>query len=83
MDFIRNETGNNKVFIAAHSQGTTALMTMLSELPEYNQYIAAASLLAPVGYLNNSGYILKTLSIVSPLLKVSSTFSFLNNQFEL
>lgn len=70
IDYVRAETGNDKVFIIAHSQGTTTLMAMLSELPEYNQYIEAASLLAPVGYLSNSGMIITALSSVSPLLKV-------------
>lgn len=58
-----------RLFVA-HSQGTTTLMAMLSELPEYNQYIAAASLMAPVGYLGNSGVILTVLSRLSPILKV-------------
>lgn len=70
IDFVRKETGNEKVYIVAHSQGTTTLMALLSEIPEYNQYIAAASLMAPVGYLSNSGNILKTLSKLSPLLNV-------------
>ncbi|XP_055322513.1 lipase 3-like [Sitodiplosis mosellana] len=77
IDFVREETGNSKVFIVGHSQGTTTLMALLAELPEYNQYIAAASLMAPVGYLNNSGYILQTLSKISPLLKLFKYTEFL------
>lgn len=54
IDYVLKETNNSKVYIIGHSQGTTTLMTLLSERPEYNEYVAAASLLAPVGYLNNS-----------------------------
>lgn len=53
IDYVRNETGNDNVFIIAHSQGTTMLMTLLSELPEYNHFVAAASLMAPVINLCN------------------------------
>lgn len=48
IDYVRHETGNDKVFIIGHSQGTTTLMALLSEIPRYNQYVAAASLMAPV-----------------------------------
>ncbi|XP_055295162.1 lipase 1-like [Sitodiplosis mosellana] len=68
IDYVRHETGNSKVFIVAHSQGSTTLMTLLSQLPEYNQYVAAVSLLAPVGYLGNSGTLLQALSKTLPLV---------------
>lgn len=54
IDYILHHTNNTKVYVIAHSQGTTGLMTLLSEKPEYNEYVAAASLLAPIAYLNNS-----------------------------
>ncbi|XP_055310951.1 lipase 3-like, partial [Sitodiplosis mosellana] len=38
-----------------HSQGTTTPIVLLSEKPEYNEKIAAAALMAPVGYLGNLG----------------------------
>ncbi|XP_055307113.1 lipase 3-like [Sitodiplosis mosellana] len=77
IDYVRHETGNSKVFLVGHSQGTTTLMALLAELPEYNQYIAAASLMAPVGYLGNSGIILKASSRVSPMLKLFQYSEFL------
>lgn len=30
-------------------------MLLMAEMPEYNKKVAAAALMAPVGYLNNSG----------------------------
>lgn len=54
IDYVREQTNNTKVFVVGHSQGTTGLMTLLSEKPEYNEYVAAASLLAPIAFLNNS-----------------------------
>lgn len=45
-------------------------MAMLAERPEYNKKVAAASLMAPIGYLNHA-YKLKTLEkVLVPLLKV-------------
>lgn len=54
INFVLDQTNNTKVYVIGHSQGTTGLMTLLSERPEFNQYIAAASLLAPIAFLNNS-----------------------------
>lgn len=46
-------------------------MILLSEMPEYNRKIAAASLLAPVAYLGNSGPLLQSVSTIAPILKVN------------
>lgn len=70
IDYIRAETGHSQVYFVGHSQGTTCLMTLLSEKPIYNGYIKAGSLLAPVSYLNNSGFMFKTLGKVAPTLEV-------------
>lgn len=45
IDYILNETNQTKVFYVGHSQGTTSLMVLLSEKPEYNEKIHAATLL--------------------------------------
>lgn len=71
IDYVRQHTGNGRVYYVAHSQGTTSLMVLLSQKPEYNRKVAAASLLAPVGYLGNSGRMLKFLSNITPILAVS------------
>lgn len=71
IDYVRDETNNSKVFIIGHSQGTTTLMTLLSEKTEYNQKVAAASLITPVGYLNNSDSLLHIVSKVLLQLPVN------------
>ena len=70
IDFVLRETDNEKVYIIGHSQGTTTLMAMLAELPAYNKKVAAASLMAPVGYLNNAIELQKIGTYIVPLLKV-------------
>lgn len=70
IDYILNQTGHPQLYFVGHSQGTTNLMVLLSEKPEYNKFIVAASLLAPVAYLGHSNYIFQTLAQISPLLMV-------------
>lgn len=72
IDHVCKVTGNKKVFIVGHSQGTTALLTLLSELPEYNERVAAVSLMAPVAYFANSGTLLNIFSKLVWALKVGS-----------
>lgn len=69
--FVRKLTGYQKVYVVAHSQGTSAFMAWLSERPQDNQYVAAASLLAPVGWLCYADDLYQTLGIVQPALEVS------------
>lgn len=48
---------SSQVYYVGHSQGTTTLLVLLSERPEYNDKIKVASLMAPVGaikHLDNS-----------------------------
>lgn len=71
IDYVREETEQRKVFFVAHSQGASCLLALLSEKPEYNRRIAAASLMAPIGYLGNAGHLLQILSDISPGLKVT------------
>lgn len=70
IDYILRQTGHPQLYFVGHSQGTTNLMVLLSEKPEYNKFIVAASLLAPVAYLGHSNYIFQTLAQISPLLMV-------------
>ncbi|XP_063979678.1 lipase 3-like [Diachasmimorpha longicaudata] len=53
IDYILQETGREKIFYAAHSQGTTAYFVMGSEKPEYNDKIIAMFAMAPVAYLGH------------------------------
>lgn len=54
-NYVIELTGNEKVYVVGHSQGTSAMMAALSERLEVNDLVHAVSLLAPVGYLNSSG----------------------------
>lgn len=36
IDYILNATGKGDLFIIGHSQGTTVIFAMLSEMPDYN-----------------------------------------------
>lgn len=70
IDYILKKTSFPKLYYIGYSQGTTSLMVLLSEKPEYNDKIYVASLMAPVGYIDNVDYIYKILSTVAPLFKV-------------
>lgn len=59
------------MYTVAHSQGTTCLMTLLSERPEYNDYIYAASLMAPVAYVKHVAFIYQTFEKFRKVLEVN------------
>lgn len=52
-DYIIKQTNQSKVYSIGHSQGTTCMMTLLSERPEYNDCIHAVSLMAPAAYMKH------------------------------
>lgn len=54
IDYILKETEQQKLYAIGHSQGGSTLLTLLSELPEYNKKIAAMGLMAPGTYLSHS-----------------------------
>lgn len=72
IDYILEKTSQPKLYYIGYSQGTTSLLVLLSEKPEYNDKIYVASLMAPVGYMKNVDYIYKILSTIAPLFKVIS-----------
>ena len=47
-------TGQDKLFYAGHSMGTTAFMVMSNVRPEMNDKIELANLLAPVAYMQHA-----------------------------
>lgn len=73
-DFVCQATSHAKVFLVAHSQGSSEVMALLSERPEYNDYVQAASLLAPVSFLNHSAKLYRTLGGMSQLFMVIGIF---------
>lgn len=72
-EYIRQMTDQPKLFVVAHSQGTSALMALLAEKPEFNDQIHAVSLMAPVGYLAHAEFFYRVLSILQEPLQVIST----------
>lgn len=50
IDHVLNETKNTTLFYAAHSQGTTSFLVLLSTRPEYNEKIQQAYLMAPSAF---------------------------------
>lgn len=71
--YILANTNSSKLYYVGYSQGTTSLMVMLSEFPEYNNKIYAASLMAPVGGIYYADSIFKLFTLAIPILKVIST----------
>lgn len=70
IDYILDETKNSKLLYVGHSQGGTTLLTMLSERPEYNEKLYAASLLAPAGYMTNTHFIFQFLGQTRSIFEV-------------
>lgn len=68
IDFILKTTGQSKLYAIGHSQGSTVLSVLLSELPAYNAKMHGVFLLSPVSFFKNP----------SPLVQV-----FANNAYQL
>lgn len=52
-NYIEEVTKQPKFYYVAHSQGTSSIMALLSEYPEWNDRLYAVSLMAPVGFVSN------------------------------
>lgn len=50
IDYTLNKTKSSQMFYVGHSQGTTALLVLLSTRPEYNEKIVQAHLMAPSAF---------------------------------
>ncbi|CAG9826766.1 unnamed protein product [Diabrotica balteata] len=68
IDYIVNNTGQEKIFYIGHSQGTSQFFAMAALRPEYNEKIALMSALAPVAYMNHMSSM--NLRIVSQYLDI-------------
>lgn len=55
IDFILAKTGRAKLAYTGHSQGGTIMLVLLALLPEYNDKISVACLMAPLGYMCSLG----------------------------
>lgn len=71
IDYIRQVDFVSKVHYIGFSQGTSSLMVLLAERPEYNAKIHVASLMAPIGYMKNADFLVKlATSTIMPVLEV-------------
>lgn len=71
IDYILQQTNSSKLYYVGFSQGTTSLMVLLSEKPEYNDKIYVASMMAPVGYMSHSDSIYRLFSYISSFMDVT------------
>ena len=53
IDKIKEVTGQEKMFYVGHSMGTTGLMAMANQKPEYQETIILANFLAPIAYVDH------------------------------
>ncbi|KAK1123312.1 hypothetical protein K0M31_008931 [Melipona bicolor] len=54
IDYITEQTEQEKIFMITHSQGGTAFFVMASERPEYQQKVTAAFALAPAVFMSRT-----------------------------
>lgn len=54
IDYTLNITKREKIFYIGHSQGTTVFTVLLCMLPEYNDKIIQAHLMAPAVFMTNT-----------------------------
>ncbi|KAF2888079.1 hypothetical protein ILUMI_18094, partial [Ignelater luminosus] len=66
VDYVREHTGQDKIFYIGHSQGTTVSYVMMSENKGYNDKFRAVFSLAPIAYMGR---------ITSPLWQLMSLFT--------
>jgi len=53
VDYVLARTNRRQLHYVGHSQGTTVLLVLLSQRPEYSARFANAALLAPVAFLQH------------------------------
>lgn len=58
IDYILTKTKQDKIIYVGHSQGSTILLALLSERPEYNQKISSAHLMATTAIIRHYNPIL-------------------------
>ncbi|CAG9797862.1 unnamed protein product [Chironomus riparius] len=51
IDYVLRLTGKSKLFYVGHSQGTSSLLALLSNRPEYNSKIIQAHFFSPVAFM--------------------------------
>ncbi len=73
-DYIAEVTGASSMHFAGYSMGTTQLLMLLSERPEYNRRFRSAHLMGPVAYAGNATNPLIALSDAAEAIQVCRLF---------
>lgn len=72
MNYVLRNTLKNKLHYIGHSQGTTTILVLLSELPDYNLLLQSVTLLSPVAFLGS----LRNLQLPSVMTLRYFTFTY-------
>lgn len=72
IDHILQATNQTALHYVGHSQGTTAVLAMLSMLPQYNEKMITLHLMCPIVFLKHSGIFFRTVSAFSDQIEVIS-----------
>lgn len=78
IDFVLKTTGQSELFFIGHSQGSTALMVALSEMPEYNAKLYTAFLMTVPVILQKPHALMEFMKTNSLQIEVN-----IQNQFDL
>ena len=70
LEYVMKYTGQDKIFYAGHSMGTTTFMAMANKRPDILEHILLANLLAPVGYLGHTKTPIRYIAPFAGLVKV-------------
>lgn len=85
IDYALMQTNQTKLAYVGHSQGTTTLFALLSELPEYNDKITIAHVMTPpVIFKYNHPLVPRTVEEVNALgnvLRFSGNFEFVPHRY--
>ncbi|XP_011296940.1 lipase 3 isoform X2 [Fopius arisanus] len=76
IDYILDETKQEKIYCLGHSQGTTSFFVMMSEKPEYNNKIYKLAAYAPIVYMTNirSPFLKFAAGLTSPIYRTLQFF---------
>ncbi len=70
IDKVIYTTGHSKIHYVGHSMGTTSLMALANERPEYGEKLFMANLLAPVAYMSNMKSPMRLLAPFTDMIEV-------------
>lgn len=78
IDYVLEKTEQTDMHYVGHSQGTTVYFVLMSSLPEYNNKIRTAHMLAPVAYMSNME---SPFAIIAGVIGNIPIFNWINFEF--